>query len=199
MKGNNTNMILKIDLEKAIDRLKWSFIKFTPSFFYFLAKLSQLIFSCISTSTISILVNNSSIESFQPHRAMNQIREPLSPYLFIFCIEILSRKIDQDFPISICRTGPKISHPFFVYDLTLFARANEKDCDTISSILNAFNYAFGQKIKFVKSKIIFSSNCCNGNANDCSNYLGIKASTRFGGIWASLSSTKDPLMVIFSS
>lgn len=112
--------------------------------------------------------------------------DPISPYLFIICMERLYRTIDQVvlrkdwLPISTIRGGPKISHIFFVDDLTLFARANRKNCDTILASLEDFNVASGQKVNFQKSKVIFSANCKEDWAIHCYNMIGIRKSTEFG-------------------
>lgn len=94
IKGQQGSMILKIDLEKAFDRLEWSFIKDTLHFFAFTQPLISLIMYCVSTTTISILINGSVSQQFIPTRGIRQ-GGPLSPYLFILCMENLSRVIDS--------------------------------------------------------------------------------------------------------
>lgn len=50
---------LKIDLFKAFDRVEWPFIKKVLSSFGFSDILVNLIFQCISTTSLSILLNGS--------------------------------------------------------------------------------------------------------------------------------------------
>jgi len=183
MKGKNANMILKIDLEKAFDRLKWPFIRDTLIFFNFLD--NKLILSCISTSSISILINGSSTDIFSPSREIRQ-GDPMSPYIFILCMERISRSIDWQvsranwFPIKIGRSGPKLSHLFFADDLTLMTRANTKNCHTILNTLVDFNQSSGQNINFAKSKVIFSSNCKSDVISNLSSILSIQHNDNFG-------------------
>lgn len=100
---------------------------------------------------------------FSPSRGIKQ-EDPIFPYIFIMCMKLLSRRIDHEVDllnwtlISISNRGPKISHLFFVDDLTLFAKADTKNCQTIMNILNSFNRHSGQKINSTKSKVIFSRN-----------------------------------------
>nr|XP_016438114.1 PREDICTED: uncharacterized protein LOC107764104 [Nicotiana tabacum] len=168
MKGKNANMILKVDLEKAFDRLEWSFIRESLIFFKFPIKLTTLIMSCLTTSSISILVNGTQTDYFKPSRDIRQW-DPMSSYLFIVCMKRLSRDInnvvtDKDwFSISISKGG--LFYLFFVDDLTMFARANRRNCETILAILGNFNVVSGQKAE------------C---ATSCSAILGIKGDKDFG-------------------
>lgn len=178
-------MIMKIDLEKTFDRLEWSFIRDTLVYFGFPANLVKFITSCVSASSISILVNGKKTNVFNPTRCIKQ-RDPISPYLIIFCMERLSRTIDtmvQDRkwnPISVTPQGPAISHLFFADDLTLFSRDTPEDYTTITNALRNFYDCSGQKLNLQKSKIIFSQNYSIDMANQCSTSLNIPASTTFG-------------------
>ena len=80
--GKVGNLVIKIDLEKAYDKLEWSFIRDVPQAANFPSKMIQLIMSCVSSSTTSILVNGGALDPFLPSREIRQ-GNPLSPYLFI--------------------------------------------------------------------------------------------------------------------
>lgn len=84
-RGKMGVMAIKIDLEKAYDRLEWSFIRDTLNLFNFPNHLTYLIMSCVSTTSISVLFNRGGggLDYFIPSRGIRQ-RDPLSPYLFIF-------------------------------------------------------------------------------------------------------------------
>lgn len=98
MKGKKANMILKIDLEKVFDRIKWSFIKQALHFFNIPNNMIKLIMSCISTSSIYILINGGRTNFFRPSRGIRQ-GDPLFSYLFIMCMELLFRKTDHEVDI----------------------------------------------------------------------------------------------------
>ena len=117
--GKTALMILKLDLDKPYDRREWSFIKETLLFFNFLRKISDIIMNCISGSSLSIIVNGSISESFTPSRGIKQ-GNPLSPYLFILCMEYFSLRINQEVDLglwscfSLAHGGPLLALPYFV-------------------------------------------------------------------------------------
>ncbi|KAL8152475.1 hypothetical protein V2J09_010235, partial [Rumex salicifolius] len=84
--------------------------------------------------------------------------DPLSPFLFVICVEVLSILIDQAnregllHKIAICHRAPIISHLFFVDDSLIFARANLNECAQLTEILRLYERASGQKINFDKKK-----------------------------------------------
>ncbi|KAK9987983.1 hypothetical protein SO802_028222 [Lithocarpus litseifolius] len=82
IKGKGGYMVLKIDLEKAYDKLEWSFIRDTLIRFNLLKNLIELIMSCISSVSTSILFNGGALEPFMPTRRIRQ-GDPLSSYIFI--------------------------------------------------------------------------------------------------------------------
>ena len=93
-KGNEGYMSIKVDLEKAYDRLEWSFIHQVLIAFQFPQNLIKLIMSCITTSKVSILFNGGALEAFAPSRRIRQ-GDPISPYLFILCMEYLGHLIEK--------------------------------------------------------------------------------------------------------
>ena len=125
-KGRDGVMAIKINLEKAYNWLEWDFIRDTLNLFKFLEHLSSIILSCISFATVLVLYNGGALEPFHPSRGIRQ-EDPLSPYLFSLCMEVLGALI-----IDKCQTnlwnaipaskgGISFSHLFFVDDLVLFA------------------------------------------------------------------------------
>lgn len=85
-------MAIKIDLEKAYDRVRWDFIDASlqatciPNF------IRNVIMSAISSSTMQVLWNEIPTPKFRLVRGIRQGCH-LSPYLFILCMEWLGHRI----------------------------------------------------------------------------------------------------------
>ena len=136
-------MALKIDLEKAYDKLEWSFIKDMLIRFNLPRKLIDLIMSCISSISTSLLFNGGALEPFLPTKRIRQ-GDPLSPYIFIMCMDYLGQLIQERcedkfwIPVKASRRGPAFLHLFFANDLVLFAKANMENCLFIREVLDEF-------------------------------------------------------------
>ena len=153
-------MAVKVDLEKAYDRLEWSFIHKVLQDFRFPHNLMKVIMSCISTSFISVLVNGCALKSFNHSSDIRQ-GDPLSPYLFIMCMEYLGNLIEEKcskglwFPFKASRGNIKISHLFFTDDLILFAKLTNEVCEAIPDVLRTFFWSPVRKL-VVQSLEFFS-------------------------------------------
>ena len=127
-------MALKIDLEKAYDFMNWDYIRICLSKFGFNSHWIDLIMSCISSVSFSILVNGKPLNSFTPSRGLRQ-GVPLSPYIFILCLEPLIRRLNLISLKSKCKNQigiipaakcNRISNPFFADDCLLFSPIEKK-------------------------------------------------------------------------
>lgn len=78
--------LLKLDFQKAYDTVKWSFIDQLLDIMGFGVKWRGWIGQCLSTTSISILVNGSPTVPFKMERGLRQ-GDPLSPFLFILATE----------------------------------------------------------------------------------------------------------------
>lgn len=87
-------MATKIDFEKSYDRLRWKFIEDTLHQMHLPLLLIKVIMECVSTTTLRVLWNGEPSESFTPSRGIRQ-GDPLSPYLFVMCMERLYQAIEE--------------------------------------------------------------------------------------------------------
>ncbi len=132
-------MALKIDLEKAYDCLEWLLIRHTLQFFHFPPSWIDFIMSCISSSSLEILVNSERLEDFSPSRGIRQ-GDPLSLYIFILCIEYLAYLI-RDEADKGNWMGSKLremAHPSLIYFLLMMSFFLPRQLRKISLLLIKF-------------------------------------------------------------
>lgn len=73
----------------------------------FSSKLIDLIVNCISTTSLSVVINGTTAWLIKPQRGLRQICQ-LSPYLFIIYAEV--------FPICLCKQSSKSLSRGFALD-----------------------------------------------------------------------------------
>ena len=184
-KGKVGYMALKIDLDKVYDRLEWHLIRDILNLYKFPTKLVNLIMSCISSSSISVLLNGGKLDSFLPSRGIRQ-GDLLSPYLFIMCMEMLGVLIREKCeanlwdPMKASRNGPSFSHLFFVDDLVLFAKADRKNYYNVRGTLDSFCVLSDQKVSLHKSKVYFSPNIDPNLREEMCEILGMNSTLNLG-------------------
>jgi hypothetical protein len=179
-KGKKGVMALKLDMSKAYDRIEWKFVEKVLSSMGYPSCMVSLIMRCISTVSYQVLINGQPSSSFSPQRGLRQ-GDPLSPYLFVLCADVLSGLIHKEVAaknlhgIKIARTAPQISHLFFADDSLLLARANQSEARNILKILEKYQQASGQVVNLDKSEASFSRNVPNEDTNAICELMNVKA------------------------
>ncbi|XP_048494745.1 uncharacterized protein LOC125494904 [Beta vulgaris subsp. vulgaris] len=154
---------LKIDMFKAYDKVDWDFLDWLLAQMRIPSKCRHWIMQCVTTVSYSIIVNGEPTSRFYPTCGLRQ-GDPLSSYLFILVMDVLSRMLtngiaDKSFEgIKISRLGPSVSHLFFADDSLIFFKANPKSCDGVKNIVSEFSRLSGEVINYHKSLIMFSPN-----------------------------------------
>lgn len=86
--------ILKIDFQKAYDTIRWDFLNEILIGMGFGNKWTRWVMECMTTASMSILINGSPTSSFQLKRGLRQ-GNPLSPFLFILVAEAFNRLVNK--------------------------------------------------------------------------------------------------------
>ena len=176
-KGREGYMALKIDLEKAYDKLEWSFIRDSLIRENLPTNLIELIMSCVSTVSTSLLFNGEALDPIHPSRGIRQ-GDPLSPYLFILCMDFISQLIEEKCSgnlwqaIKTSQSGLAFSHLLFADDLVFFARADYVNCSAIKDVWDDFCSVSGQTVSEAKSRVYFSPNVDRDTRESLCDILG---------------------------
>jgi hypothetical protein len=160
-KKKKGNVGFKLDFHKAYDSLEWTFILRVLKAVGFDQKVINLIYQCISTVSFTLLLNGSKSSSFSPSRGIRQ-GDPLSPYLFILCNEVLARLINVEVDRGLLRGlnlapgAPNISKLFYADDVLLFCGAKIAEVDTLMNCVDKCCSWSGQSISKEKSGMFVS-------------------------------------------
>ena len=119
VKGYNTSSLdargmLKVDLSKAFDSIRWDFILGILRAISIPAPVITWISQCISTASFSVSVNGASGGFFNSTKGIRQ-GDPMSLYLFVLAMEGLSRLLRSRYDLGSIGYHPgtsdlKISH-----------------------------------------------------------------------------------------
>ena len=152
-KNNISGILLSIDFEKAFDSIRWSFIDKCLEAFNFGPHFRKYITTLYHDITTAVMNNGHMSDWFSLGRGVRQ-GCPISPYLFILCVEVLARKIRQDPSIkgiSICNTEIKLSQ--LADDTTTFV----KDIGSLKNLLytlSRFEVCSGLKTNVSKTTAV---------------------------------------------
>ena len=162
LRKKERGLICKLDIEKAYDTINWEFLLQVMGKMRFGGRWLSWIKWCISTASFSVLVNGSPAGFFPSSRGLRQ-GDPLSPYLFVIGMEILSCLLNRATGGNYL-SGTKIvdgrweemviSHLLYADDTLLFCRADNDELKFISWILMWFEAVSGLKINLNKSEIL---------------------------------------------
>ena len=156
-------MALKLDMSKVFDRVEWGCLRDIMQKMGFDSKWVTFIMQCAISITYLIRLNGKPCDHITPTRGLRQ-GDPISPFLFLFCVEGLSSLLQQATFVGSLRgviaspQGPQISLLFFANDNIIFCQATREECNHLEQILETYEQAFGQKINREKTSLFFSRN-----------------------------------------
>lgn len=147
--------LLKIDLHKAYDSISWDFLEWMLKSTGFPHQFCAWIMECVSTTSFSIAINGAIFGHFRGQRGLRQ-GDPLSPYLFVLCLEYFSRdmqslKDDVNFQFHPQCAALQISHLAFADDIMLPSKGDVHSVSAMLTKLQHFCSVSGLSISANKS------------------------------------------------
>ncbi|KAL5566188.1 hypothetical protein UlMin_029352 [Ulmus minor] len=149
-KTKKNHLALKLDMEKAYDRVEWDFIRNVMGKLGFSVGWTNKVMACISSVSYSFQFNGQKFGQLSPSRGLRQ-GDPLSPYLFLLCGEGLSSLLHQ-------------------YEQA--GRIQGLKC-AMKEVLNLYEAASGQVVNLLKSAVCFSPRLPEVEAASMAVLLGI--------------------------
>ncbi|CAL1366863.1 unnamed protein product [Linum trigynum] len=178
--GKKGYMALKVDMEKAYDRVEWPFLLAVLDKMGFNSIWQGWVHECLRSATFSVLMNGTPSGFFGSSRGLRQ-GDPLSPLLFVLCTEgfaallrkaISEKKLEG---VKVAPCAPRISHLFFADDSYLFLRGSLQECENLIVVLNEYEELSGQRVNLEKSAVCFSKNVALADQEFLATILGVGA------------------------
>ena len=151
---------MQIDISKAFDSVQWEFLLNTLKALGLPDKFTHWISLCITTASFSVQVNGELVGYFQSKRGLRQGCS-LSPYLFVVCMNVLSRMLDKAAVSGKIGYHPRcqsieLTHLCFADDLMVFADGTRESIEEILKVFDEFDRMTGLKISLEKSTLFLA-------------------------------------------
>ncbi|XP_027184038.1 uncharacterized protein LOC113782345 [Coffea eugenioides] len=150
------NVVLKLDMAKAYDRVSWPFLMQVLRRFGFGERWIDMIWRLVSNVWFSVIINGSPKGFFKSTRGLRQ-GDPISPALFVVGAEVLSRSLNALLglrafvPFKVPRGCPPITHLAYADDVIIFCSGLKASLQVILRTLDAYCSISGQQVNYHKS------------------------------------------------
>jgi hypothetical protein len=158
-RSGEKGVILKLDFEKAYDRVSWHFLfdmlkdrNFDPLWINWIQKI-------VVGGSLGILVNGEESSFFKPGKGLRQ-GDPLSPLLFNLVGDGLAKMLDKAVSRGLVqgvlrdfKKGGIVSLQY-ADDTILFSKAEDSALENLKCILMWYEQLSGMKVNFHKSEIL---------------------------------------------
>ncbi|XP_010489852.1 PREDICTED: uncharacterized protein LOC104767537 [Camelina sativa] len=152
--------MLKVDLRKAFDSVRWDFILSVMKAIASPDKFINWIHQCIATPSFSVSVNGASGGFFKSSKGLRQ-GDPLSPYLFVLAMEVFSKLLQSRFDAGYIHYHPQtsdlsLSHLMFANDIMIFFDGGSSSLHGVVEALDDFTSWSGLKVNRDKSHLFLA-------------------------------------------
>ena len=167
---NIPGLLVSIDFQQAFDSISWKFIDKTLDYLNFGPSFKKWIKLFQKGSESCILQNGYMSDYFTLQRGCRQ-GDPISPYIFILCVEVLGKMIKNDKEvrgIRINETEFKLSQ--YADDTQIFLDGSKESMEKLMSILQTFYRMSGLKVNEEKTKALWVGSMSKSHKQICPEY-----------------------------
>ncbi|XP_039067051.1 uncharacterized protein LOC120212942 [Hibiscus syriacus] len=148
---------LKIDLRKEFDSVSWDFLMNVLASLGLPGRFRDWITACVTGARYSVAFNGSLVGFFKGKRGIRQ-GDPLSPYLFVLIMNVLSHLLNVAAKEGLTRFHPKckrvpLTHLSFADDLLIFCHVAEDSILGVVGVLEVFYKMSGLQLNAGKSEL----------------------------------------------
>ncbi|XP_019447318.1 PREDICTED: uncharacterized protein LOC109350542 [Lupinus angustifolius] len=141
-------ILFKVDFEKAYDSVDWTFLDNMLSRFGFSNKWRNWVNACLSSTSMSVLINGSPTTQFSISRGIRQ-GDPMAPFMFLMVVEGFAglvrraRSIGVFDGFKIGRGDVEVCDLQFVDDTIIVCKLSDNNLWCLKTILRCFELVSG--------------------------------------------------------
>jgi len=157
-KGWRRRAVLKLDYEKAYDKVNWSFLLDILERRGFCPRLIKWIKMILMNGSVSITVNQTEGSTFETGKGLRQ-GDPLSPIMFNLVVDILTRMLKKAVAAGLIKglgtdlVENVVASLQYADDTILFLDCKEEVVKNLKWVLTCFERMSGVRINYHKSEI----------------------------------------------